>query len=238
MSWPDHTEGAPSTDGTDGASDRAPNGQQALFHGDTGELPLDTRRALVQLLAGPALDGHRHGRLWTVLLRDEVVIRRQLSELFLDLVIDRDQQVAFTRQADAGELEVPILLRRAPLTFIDSVVLLYLRQRLTQADAQGERAVVSVEEIHEQLTVYRRAASTDAAGLTKRVTASIEKIKRYSILQRIRASSERYEISPTLKLLFSAEEIQALTRQYQRMAADDASADAAVQGTEEESDDQ
>ncbi len=195
---------------------------QPLFLGDSGELALETRRALVQLLAGPSLDGRRHSKLWSVLLRDEGVIRRRLSELFLELVIDRDMQVAFTRQADTGDLEVPLLLRRAQLTFIDSVLLLHLRQRLTQADTQGERAVISSEEILEQLSLYERAASTDRAGFAKRVHAAIEKIKKHSILQKIRASDDRFEISPTLKLLFSAEEIQALTGLYQRMATGDA----------------
>src|SRR6266850_6681193 len=126
----------------------------ALFAGDTGELPLDTRRVLAQLLAGPSLDGRRHSKLWPALARDEAVVRRRLSELFLDLVIDQDHQVAFTRQADVGDLETPILLRRAPLTFLDSVCLLYLRQVLTHADARGERAVVATDEIVEHLSIY------------------------------------------------------------------------------------
>ncbi|HWJ93834.1 MAG TPA: hypothetical protein VNT33_03875, partial [Telluria sp.] len=49
-------------------------------------------------------------------------------------------------------------------------------------------------------------------------------VKKHNILQKIRGSDERYEISPTLKLLFSAEEIIALTSQYERMAAGDATA--------------
>jgi len=53
-----------------------------LFEGDSGELPLETRRVLVQLLAGPSLDGQRHPKLWPVLVRDEALIRRRLSELF------------------------------------------------------------------------------------------------------------------------------------------------------------
>lgn len=190
----------------------------ALFPGDSGELALDTRRALVQLLAGPALDGRRHAKLWPVLLRDEGVICKRLAELFLELVIDRDMQVAFTRQADTANLEVPLLLRRAQLTFIDSVLVLYLRQRLTHADAHGERAVVALDEILENLTPYERAASTDRAGFTKRVNASIEKVKKHNILQKIRGSDDRFEISPTLKLLFSAEEIQSLGALYQQMA--------------------
>ena len=216
MNWSDQT--APEAAGAEsGEAQQA----AALFINDSGELPLDTRRVLVQLLSGPALDGRRHAKLWPILLRDEVTVRRRLNELFLDLVIDRDMQVAFTRQADTGDLEVPLLLRRAQLTFIDSVLVLYLRQRLTQADAHGDRAVVSLEEIVDNMGMYERAASTDRAGFAKRVQASVEKIKKHNILQKIRASDDRFEISPTLKLLFSADEIQALTALYQRMAAGD-----------------
>lgn len=185
-----------------------------LFAADTGVLPLDTRRALVQLLTGPSLEERRHPKLWPVLVRDEAVIRSRLCELFLDLVFDPNLKVAFTRQADVGELECPVLLRRAQLTFIDSVLLLYLRQRLSQADALGERAVIAVDEIEDYLRTFERGASTDRAGFAKRVVASVEKIKKHSILQKIRASEDRFEISPTLKLLFSAEAIQELTRLY------------------------
>jgi hypothetical protein len=190
----------------------------SLFLGDAGELSLETRRVLVQLLAGPSLEARRHAKLWPVLLQDEIVIRARLSDLFLDLVIDRDLQVAFTRQADTGDLEVPILLRRAQLTFIDSVLLLFLRQQLTRSESQGERAAVSIGEIQEHLTLYERGANTDRAGFTKKVQASIEKTKSHSILRKIRGSEDRYEISPTLKLLFSAEEIHELIELYRKLA--------------------
>lgn len=200
-------------------AEAAPPAPTVLFMNDSGELPLETRRVLVQLLSGPSLEGRRHPKLWPVLLRDEAAVQRRLHELFLELVIDRDMQVAFTRQVDAGDLEVPILLRRAQLTFIDSVLVLFLRQRLTQAEAHGERAVVARDEIVENLLLYERAASTDRAGFTKRIAASIEKMKKHNILQKIRASDDRFEISPTLKLLFTAEEIVALTALYDAMAA-------------------
>jgi hypothetical protein len=196
-----------------------------LYQGDSGELSLDARRVLVQLLAGPSLDGQRHPKLWPILIRDESAIRGRLSELFLQLVVDRDLQVAFTRQADTGDLEVPRLLRRANLTFLDSILLLHLRQRLTQAEAHGERAVASIEEIVELLGVYEKAGNTDRALFEKRIRASIEKIKKHSILRKIRSSEDRFEISPTLKLLFSAEEIQTLTRIYHDMRVAEASSD-------------
>lgn len=201
-------------------SDNANMAPQPLFVGDAGTLALDTRRVLVQLLAGPHLEARRHPKLWPILLRDETLIRSRLCELFLELVVDRDLQVAFMRQADVGDLEAPILLRRAPLTFIDSLLLLYLRQQLTQADSRGERGLVSLDEMLQHLTLFERGANTDRAGFEKRVRASIEKLKSHSILQKIRSSEDRFEVSPTLKLLFSAEEIQALTGVYQKLAND------------------
>jgi hypothetical protein len=206
-------------------SEQSEQTANSLFSGDTGELPLDTRRALVQLLSGPSLDGRRHSKLWSILLRDEDIVRRRLADLFLELIIDRDLRVAFTRQADTGDLEVPRLLRRAQLTFMDSILLLYLRRQLTQAESHAERAVVSKDEIVEHLSLYEKSGSTDRAGFAKRVHASIEKIKKHNILQKIRAGNDRFEISPTLKLLFSAEEIQALTTLYQRMTTDEIRSD-------------
>ena len=219
MNWSDHLPEDASAAESPACPRPSPQGAeqvsgQALYQGDSGDLALDARRVLVQLLAGPALDGRRHSRLWPILIRDEAAIRSRLSELFLQLVIDRDVQVAFTRQADTGDLEVPRLLRRANLTLLDSILLLHLRQRLTQAETHGERAVVSSDEIVEFLGVYEQAGNTDRALFEKRLHASIEKIKKHSILRKIRASDNRFEISPTLKLLFSAEEIQALTRIY------------------------
>lgn len=190
--------------------------EAGLYMGDHSTLPLDTRRVLMQLLLGPALDAERHSILWPVLIRDEQLVRCRLSELFLDLVLDHDVKIAFTRRADTGDMVIPCLLRRAQLTFVDSVFILYLRQRLTQADTQGTRAVVSIDEITENLLPYERSASTDRAGFTKRVHASMEKLKKYNILQKMRSSEDRFEISPALKLLFSAEEIQVLTRLYRK----------------------
>jgi hypothetical protein len=189
-------------------------GADTLFPGDSGELHFDTRRVLCQLLLGPYLDAQRHSALWHALERDENRVRSRLSELFLELVLDRELGVAFTRRAETGDLEAPTMLRSSPLTFIDSVLLLALRRRLSEADTQGERAAIDGGEIHEQLSIYQRTGVTDAAGFGKRVAAAIEKMKKNSVLQKLRGSDDRFEISPTLKLLFSAEQVHALAQTY------------------------
>jgi hypothetical protein len=221
--------------------DAAPRNEDAseIFAGDQGNLPVETRRALVLLLQGPALDGRRHPRLWPVLQRDEAALRSRLHDLFLDLIIDHEQRVAFTRQIIAESIDAPILLRRATLTFIESALVLYLRRCLIQADARSERAVVSRTEMAEHLSVYERDGNVDHARFGRQMENAVEKTKKLSLLHAIRGSEDRFEISPTLKLLFPAEEIQSLTRIYRELAANtgsDAGA-AAVPSPEDDTED-
>lgn len=199
------------------ASNESSDLENGVFPGDLGHIPHETRRVLVQLLLGPAVDGRRQGNLWAVLLRDEEVLRERLHELFLDLVVDYEQKVAFTRQVAADGIEIPVLLRRTNLTFLESVLLLFLRQRLTQAETQLERAVVSWKDIVEHLSVYERSGNVDHARFDKQCHGAIEKVKKLNLIQKIRGTEDRFEVSPTLKLLFPAEEIQALTRTYQAL---------------------
>ncbi|KAB7772714.1 hypothetical protein CEK69_06875 [Xanthomonas sp. LMG 12462] len=196
-----------------------------LFPGDSGRLPVDARRALCQLLSGPSVDAQRHSRLWPALLRSEPGIRSALADLFLELVLDREVGIAFTRQADTGELETPVLLRSAPLTFIDSVLLLHLRQQLAEADARGVRAVVEETQLSDALAVYEKNLSTDRAGFLRRVANAVQKMKDNHVLTRLRGESERYEVSPALKLLFSAEDVAALAQVYRELREAPESAD-------------
>jgi len=199
-----------------------------LFVGDHSELPLDTRRTLMQLLSGPFISSRKNSKLWIALCRDEAIIRSRLSELFLDVVIDWDQQVAFVKQAEVDNIEVPTLLRRSPLTFIESALILHLRRCLSKAEAVGERAVISTPEMLEYLNIFEKASSTDRAGFVKKVNSAISKLKANNILQLIRATKDRFEISPTLKILFSTAEISALTKLYLDMTNSDATSIAKV----------
>ncbi len=198
-------------------SDPPAGREGSLFADDHGTLPLDTRRALVQLLLGPMVDGRRQPRLWQVVLRDEAALRQHLHNLFLALVVDHDQKVAFTRQVIADGLEAPILLRRMSLTFLESALMLFLRQCLTQADAHGERAVVSRTEMGEHLRVYERDRNVDQVRFDRQMEKAIEKAKRLGLLQGLRGGEGRFEVSPTLKLLFPAEDILALTETYRTL---------------------
>lgn len=190
----------------------------ASFAGDKGTLAVPTRRVLVQLLLGPVIDSGRHPKLWSMLVQDEAIVRARLHDLFLELVIDHQQNIAFTRQVVSDEIDIPVLLRRSPLTFLESAVLLFLRQRLTQADVDGERAVVDRHELVDFLQVYERAGNSDVARFERQLISAIEKARKLNWISSLKNSDDRFEVSPTLKLLFTAEQIQALTQAYSDVA--------------------
>src|SRR6185369_5062684 len=194
---------------------------EATFERDTGTLPVPARRVLVRLLQGPSLDARRHEKLWNVLKRHEVVLRSRLHDLFLELVVDNQSNVAFTRQVVSEEVDIPILLRRQSLNFLESVLLLFLRQKLTHSDAQAERAVVDQLEMLEYLKAYERNDNVDMSRFGRQMDSAIEKAKKLGVLLKLPGAEGRFEVSATLRLLFPVEEIEALTAAYRRHAPAD-----------------
>jgi len=205
---------------------------EPLYSGDNGQLALETRRALCKLLSGPFLDSDHPS--WFALLRDEQVVRSRLSELFLELVIDRERKVAFSRQAATSEFEAPVLLRSQALTFLESVLLLHLRHALVESEGQDQRAVVSALEIAEQLSLYAGSVRSDSVTVAKRVDAAIEKVRKAGMLRLLKGGEKRYEVSPVLRLLFTVEDVEALGQIYRAAAASGHVEEIVVEGDEDE----
>ncbi|UOT02375.1 DUF4194 domain-containing protein [Rhodococcus opacus] len=189
------------------------------YPGDTGELDLETRRALVQLLKGPLVTAAKHPEVWRAVIRDERLLRSRLADVFLDLVIDDENELAFTRPAETGNANTPTVLRTERLTFMDTVMLLALRQRLLRAQA-GERVMVDLDELREQLELYRTAGDTDPAGYAKRINASWKKLDKYSLLTKT-STDDRMEISPVLRQLFDAEQVALVEVEFRRILEED-----------------
>lgn len=176
-----------------------------------GALVDESRRALVALLQGPFIDGRKDPQRYAQVLRDRVAIEARLADLFLELVLDDDAQVAFVRQSE-DDPDAPKLLRRlSGLNRLDSVLLLVLRQMLLTQSSRGQRTVVNEAEIQQALAAYRRTTSTDEAGFTKEVRASIGKIQRAGLLDE---QGDSYEVSPVLRLMIGPDTAREFIRLY------------------------
>lgn len=188
---------------------------EGFWAGDTGELGVNARRALLRLVQGPYLSATRSPGPWSALIADPRPVRSRLHELFLDLVIDAENGFAFVRNARTGDFEAPIAVRAEKLTFLDSAMLLVLRQMLLAGEHEG-RVIVGEDEVFEQLAPFR-SPDRDSADFIKRLNSSWRKMKH--TLRVIHTASEgRVEISPVLRLLVDADRVRTLTETFRKVA--------------------
>jgi hypothetical protein len=187
-----------------------------LWPGDTGVMGEQSRRALLELIKGPYLSGARTPALWSALLSDESSVRSRLHELFLDLVVDRVGEFAFVRNVSATELTVPRTVRSASLTFLDTAMLLVLRQMLLTGEGDG-RVIVGQEDVFEQLRVYR-TEDRDESDFARRLSSTWLKMKNTLRVIHQAGAEDRAEISPVLRLIVDAEQIAGITSEYHRIA--------------------
>ena len=184
-----------------------------LFTGDTGALHELSRRALLEVLKGPYLSGRQRPQLWSALIADERAIRSQLHDLFLDLVIDPVDEFAFVRKVRSADLDVPSALRSERLNFLDTAMLLVLRQLLL-ASAGDARVIVGREEVLERLGVYRDGdESTFQRNLNGSWGRMMNKLR---VIHPV--DGDRAEISPVVKFIVDEERVAALTEVYRRIA--------------------
>ena len=193
----------------------------ALYDGDTGNLSFEQRQLMVTLLRGPYLTQAERPNLWQTLINSRSVIEASLANLFLSLIVDEELGVAFCRQADVGDLEAPQLLRQFSLSYLDSVLLLELRQRLLTAQSKGEKAVIAQETIEELLKTFDVSAKTNERQFKSHVNAVIKRLTARKLLKKLGDNTHLYEICLALKLIFNVEEIVALKKAYQDKAEQD-----------------
>lgn len=191
--------------------------REELYPGDTGALPFDVRRLLITLLRGPYLDRSDDKRLWRVLIENADLVRSRLADLLLDLLIDEGTGIAFCRKAELGELQAPSLLPTVRLKFLDSALLLELRERLVRAAESGERAVVTLSELRDLLRVYDRASLSNDAALEKHLSGIVERLKRRRILLPLKVG-DSFEVSRVLALLFTSADIESLAESFREKA--------------------
>lgn len=217
------------TDATEQTSPGDPWGLPApgdAWPGDTGTLAIDSRRALAQIVQGPYLSSVQRPQLWAALRSDEIAIRSRLHDLFLDLVVDTEAGFAFVRNVDADEVDVPRVVRSQNLTFIDTAMLLVLRQLLLSGDGTT-RVFVDREDVYEQLSVFR-TQDRDQTDFERRLNSAWRKIDGLGLLHEVRSDGNegRAEISPVLRLLIDPDQVRAISAEYERLAnLDDAPED-------------
>ncbi len=181
------------------------------FDGDEGGLALAQRKALVVLLKNRFVTPQSHPDQWKALLADVSGIRSRLHDMFLDLYLDRDREVAYKFQVNAdGGARFPTLLHATDWPREETILLVRLRRVAHAARAAGDsRVFVDRADLLEYLAAMRPATATDQSGDTRRTSRAIEALVSAGLLVG-RMDAERFEISRAVDVVLPLETLRQL----------------------------
>ena len=187
----------------------------ARFDGDTSALPAPVCYALQELVAAAHVSAR--SRNWKTIEVHEEIIRSRLSELNLQLEINREHKYAFTRQVSENDPRQRNILRAQTLTRAASVLALFLRQKyLTSAD---ESVVTERGEIIDHMLTYKPVSDTDEAGFIKRIDAAINQLESRKIIRAL-PGTDRFVVHGVIASLLGPEQVAAYTEAYRRLAGE------------------
>lgn len=181
----------------------------ALFEGDEGRLDELQRRAFVALLRHSYVSARTHADEWRAVLDAEGQLRSRLNDLFLELHVDRDREVAWKRQArsESQRRGFPTLLRDVPYTREETIVLVYLRMRLRADTRPGpDQVVVDRSEILGHVAGFRPVTATDRTRDEGRVAKAVERLITARVLLRT-SDPDRFRIASVVEVLLPLERL-------------------------------
>ena len=178
-------------------------------HAFSEQAQRDQSALLIRLLKGPVFRA-RHRDLWEQLLRDQQVIRDYFQHLGLGLTLDDAEGYAFMAQLqfESEDTELPRLITRRSLTFMQTLLLVALRKRLAEHDDEesAPRLIVSRQEIYQWLQPYSPEVSNELKQ-QREYDALIKKIAEMGFLNSIANLPDDFEVQRIIKAFVNAEQI-------------------------------
>lgn len=179
------------------------------FAGDRGTLDPEIRHLLAHILQRRFIAAERNRREWTLLLDHQQVIESRLNDLYLRLVVDHGRGFAYKQQLRSDEIDMPVLLKDAPYTRAETLVLVHLRTVYQRESAAGEASVrIDIEDLEQTVLSYFTDVDGGTARQQKAIRNAMDRLDREGIVQE--ETSGRYRISALVEVVLSAETLKEL----------------------------
>lgn len=178
---------------------------------------LTLRHVIVRLVAGPLYQEETD--LWYRLRTEADAVCAHYRQMGLDVVIDEEAGYAFLRQVDErddgesenGEAPLPRLLRRTPLSYHQTLLMVLLRERLLQHDqsVDGESFLFyDTKQLLELLRPYFPESSNEKK-VEERMARAISRLVELGVLRKLKNRSEDiFRVEPILRAKLPVEEIK------------------------------
>ena len=191
---------------TELAGDAAPQGP--LFDGDIGQLPESVRRVLMMLLKRRYLSADDHPREWELVVTHEPLLRSRLNDLFFQLEVNSEYDVAFKRQAvsETGD-KYPTLVADQTYSREETLLLFTLRRMLRSGQQQGQDAVfVDKRDLLDEVANFRLPSATDRSKDKRTAANAVDSLLRQDLLVKTN-QVDRYRIPIVIEVLLPAREL-------------------------------
>ena len=198
------------------------------------DMPHDARRVLVHLMRQGSVMASQKPKLFEQLCRYELPIRKHLSEVYLQLVLDQKSGVAFlasTASEHVGNAEdegledeaadsdeSATLIPKRTLSLFDTLILLVLRKHYQDRESAGEQKITSdIERLESYLTPF--LPITDHASKDrKKLLVRVKEMVKRKVLSTIRGEEDRYEITPIIRYVVNAGFLETMLAEYTALA--------------------
>lgn len=198
------------------------------------DMPHDARRVLVYLMRQGSIMASKKPKLFEQLCRYELAIRKHLSEVYLQLVLDQKSGVAFvasTTSEHSGNIEddrledealdsdeSATLIPKRTLSLFDTLILLVLRKHYQDRETAGEQKItIDIERLDSYLTPF--LPITDHASKDrKKLLVRVKEMVKRKILSAIRGEEERYEVTPIIRYVVNADFLETMLAEYTALA--------------------
>jgi hypothetical protein len=184
--------------------------EEVLFAGDTGVLPFEARRVLALLLQRRYLSAADHPAEWRSLLTHQQVLSSRLHDLFVELVVDREYEIAYKRQVRSDGLAIPVLLKDEPYKRIETLLMLFVRNRFRQEQGSGTAAAfVDAEELTDYALGFLAHDETNLAARRREIDNAVATLVREHVVTEV--ATGRYRIGPVVEILLPVDRLRELT---------------------------
>lgn len=163
--------------------------------------------AVRKLLKGPV---YHDDPAWMQIRDYELPIRDYFARIGVSLHLDEIGNFAYLydgSQDNDDKNTLPALTSRRNLPFIDTLMLVLLRERLDEhemRDLDGSRLILAEEELTEMLSIFLNDQA-DERKVEQNLSNTVNRLKKYGFLTPHRDG--RFEVRPLLRAKISADEL-------------------------------
>ena len=173
----------------------------------------DLSSTIIPLLRG-VIDRAEDPQRWHDLVTLQAHIRDYLAVIGLDLHLVEDEGYAFLRQRIGGSdaPDLPRLVPRRPLTYPVTLLLVALRRRMAEHDANSgdQRLILTRDEIGELVRVFLPDTAAEERFRT-RLEQYLSQVERLGFIRGMRGREDTYEFRRILRAYIDAQWLQELT---------------------------